>query len=366
MDVDTMLDDLRRLVEVESPSSDPDALHRSGAVVAELFQTRLGGEAEIGGDGRVTWTNASDGDRCVLILGHHDTVWPLGTLDRLPFRVADGRVTGPGVFDMKAGIVVVVHALAALAAGGQAPPVRVLLTTDEETGSLGSRDAIDAEARRCRRVLVPEPCGAGGAIKTARKGVALGRLVAHGRASHSGLDPERGINAATALGSVLAEVEALADPDRGTTVTPTTVTGGSAVNTVPARAEATLDVRFFDDREVARVRAGLEGLRAGNGARFEVDLPINRPAMPDSASAPLLPALRSAGLEAGQEVRTVAVGGASDGNLAAASGAAVLDGLGPDGDGAHAEHEHVTVSGIEQRVALLRRLLPHVAQVEIA
>lgn len=365
MRTETALEDLRRLVEVESPSSDPTALLASGAVVAELLTGRLGGEASVGEDGRVTWTNAPDVERPVLVLGHHDTVWPLGTLERLPFAVANGHVTGPGVFDMKAGIVATVHALAALQRTDEAPAVRLLLTTDEETGSLRSRAAIETEARRCRRVLVPEPCGPRGAVKTARKGVALGRVTAIGRAAHSGLAPHDGVNAAVALGSVLAAIEALGDPDRGTTVTPTLLSGGSAINTVPARAEVALDVRFAVDDEVERVRRGLAALRAENGAELEFSLPLNRPALAPSASAPLLPALRSAAVEAGQEVETIAVGGASDGNLAAAVGAAVLDGLGPEGDGAHADHEHVTVLGLERRIALLRRLLPLVAEVEV-
>jgi glutamate carboxypeptidase len=323
VDLETVLGDLRRLVEVESPSEDPVALRASAAVVAELLETRLGGT--------VSW-------------------WPLGTLERLPFQIANERVTGPGVFDMKAGIVVAVHALAALAGAEGMPPVRFLLTTDEEVGSLASRVEIEETARRCRRVLVLEPCGEHGAVKTARKGVALGRLVCHGRASHAGLAPHEGVNAAVGLATVLPQVEAVGAAGTGTTVTPTTVRGGTTVNTVPARAEATVDVRFFEEAEPAP---------------HPVELPLNRPAMPPAASAPLLPALRSAALESGQDVATVAVGGASDGNIAAAVGAAVLDGLGPDGDGAHAEHEHVTVLGIERRIALLRRLVRHVALVEV-
>jgi glutamate carboxypeptidase len=365
VDLETVLGDLRRLVEVESPSEDPVALRASAAVVAELLETRLGGTADVGGDGRVRWTNAADDEPGVLLLGHHDTVWPLGTLERLPFQIANERVTGPGVFDMKAGIVVAVHALAALAGAEGMPPVRFLLTTDEEVGSLASRVEIEETARRCRRVLVLEPCGEHGAVKTARKGVALGRLVCHGRASHAGLAPHEGVNAAVGLATVLPQVEAVGAAGTGTTVTPTTVRGGTTVNTVPARAEATVDVRFFEEAELDRVRRGLEALAPANGARLEVELPLNRPAMPPAASAPLLPALRSAALESGQDVATVAVGGASDGNIAAAVGAAVLDGLGPDGDGAHAEHEHVTVLGIERRIALLRRLVRHVALVEV-
>lgn len=369
VDSDAVLDDLRRLVEVESPSEDLDAVRRSGEAVAELLDRRLGGTGEVGDDGRVTWANdgsdAGGTARPLLLLGHHDTVWPLGTLARKPFEVANGRITGPGVFDMKAGLVVAVHALMSLRAAGSLPSVRWLVTSDEEIAAPRSRPQIEEEARRCRRVLVLEPCGRDGAVKTARKGIALGLLTAHGRASHSGLAPEEGRNAATALGSVLAEVEALSDLSVGTTVVPTRLRAGTAINTVPARAEADLDVRFLDPVEVERVRRGLASLVAPDGVRFEVDLPVNRGALTEAASAPLLPALRTAAAEAGQAIGTVAVGGVSDGNIAAEVGAAVLDGLGPEGDGAHAEHEHVTLHGLDRRVALLRRLVPHAAIVEV-
>ena len=364
---DLMLADLRRLVEVESPSGDQDALHRCAEVLAEIFDTRLGSHPDIHDDAAVLWSHepAEATAPPVLLLGHLDTVWPVGTLDRLPFAVDGGRVTGPGTFDMKGGLVVAIHALAQLQETGQLPPVRFLVTSDEETGSLRSRERVEREARRCRRVLVFEPCGPGGAIKTARKGVALGRVVARGRASHAGLAPEEGINAAVGLGGVLAEIADLGDADRGTTVTPTLLRGGTTVNTVPAEAEVQIDVRFLDDREVRRVRDRLHQLQARDGVELDAELEVNRPALTESASAALLPALRAAAGDAGQELNTVTVGGASDGNIAAAAGAAVLDGLGPEGDGAHADHEHVTVRGLERRFALLVALLPRVAVVEV-
>lgn len=370
VDQQEVLGDLRRLVEAESPSDDPAALRRCAEVVAEIADQRLGVTVEIGDDGRVSWHHPAAASRLppLLILGHLDTVWPVGTLARMPFVAANGQVHGPGVFDMKGGIVVMIHALALLRRRDALPAVEVLLTSDEEVGSQRSASAITAAAQRCRRVLIPEPCGPGGAIKTARKGVAFGEVVVHGRAAHAGLDPERGINAAIALGRLLPQVAALGDADAQTTVVPSLVEAGSAINVVPARARAQLDVRFLDEREVDRVREGLARLAAvgdPDGATIETRLEVNRPALPEAASAPLLPALRVAAAEVGQSLETVTVGGASDGNLAAAAGAAVLDGLGPQGDGAHADHEHITITGLQRRVRLLAALIPHVALVEV-
>ena len=359
-DLDTLLDDLRRLVEIESPSGDVDALHACAEEVAALIARRLGGDPTIDRDARVDWTSDPGADTPLLVLGHLDTVWPLGTLTRLPFAGADGRVTGPGVFDMKAGLVVSVHALAALRDRGTAPPVRILVTSDEETGSETSADLVHEAARASGRVLVLEPCGHGGAVKIARKGVAVGRLTVHGRASHAGLAPEDGVNAAVALGRLLPAIEALGEHD--TTVTPTLLRGGTTMNTVPARADVQFDVRFLDPSEPDRLRGALGSFDAAP-AEITFELHVNRPPMRRDAATPLLPALHAAAAAVGIEVDTVAVGGASDGNLAAAAGAFVLDGLGPEGDGAHAEHEHVTVAGLVRRVALLAELLPRVAAV---
>jgi glutamate carboxypeptidase len=297
------------------------------------------------------------------VLGHLDTVWPHGTLERIPFEVGDERVTGPGVFDMKAGLVVAVHAMERLAAEGRLPAVRLLVTPDEEVGAVRSRTAVEEEARRCGRVLVPEPCGPGGAVKVARKGMAWGRVVVHGRAAHSGLDPEQGVNAATALGTLLPLIERLSDPRHGTTVVPTLVRGGTTMNTVPAEADAHLDVRFAEAEEAQRVRRDLATLPSPPGTRVETHLDVNRGPLTHEATSPLLPALRAAAEAVGQEIATVAVGGVSDGNIAADAGAWVLDGLGPVGDGAHAEHEHVLLAGLQPRIDLLVELLPRVAGV---
>ena len=370
-DLEAVLDDLCELVEVESPSSDPAAVRTAAQTFLGQLRRHVGGEGEVADDGLLTWRSgaAPEAEQPVLVLGHLDTVWPHGTLERLPFEVhGDGRVTGPGVFDMKAGLVVAVHAMARLAAEDRLPPVRLLVTPDEEVGAPRSREAILAEAGRCGRVLVPEPSGPGGAVKIGRKGMALGRIVVHGRAAHSGLDPERGVNAAVALGHLLGEVEALTDARRGTTVVPTLVRAGTAINTVPARAEADLDIRFRVPEEAERVRDGLAALAAPAGTRVEIEVVVNRGPLTLAAVEPLLPALRAAEDAAGlaEPLATVEVGGASDGNLAAQAGAAVLDGLGPLGDGAHAEHEHVVVDDLLQRVRLLAELIQRVALVEVA
>jgi glutamate carboxypeptidase len=368
--LDELVADLRELVEVESPTSDPAAVARAAEVLASQLERRVGGHGDIGEDGRLTWAvgptrGAGDGDvPPVLVLGHLDTVWPHGTLERLPFHVGDERITGPGVFDMKGGLVVAVHAMERLARAGRLPAVRLLVTADEEVGAPRSRDAVEEEARRCGRVLVPEPCGPDGAVKVERKGMAHGRVAVHGRAAHSGLDPERGVNAGTALGTLLPLIERLGAPERGTTVVPTLVRAGSAINTVPALAEADLDVRFSERGEADRVRRDLATLPPPPGTRLETRLDLNRGPLTRAAVAPLLPALAEAAAATHQTVGEVTVGGASDGNLAAGVGAAVLDGLGPDGDGAHADHEHLLVARFEARVELLAELLPRVAEVD--
>lgn len=363
--------DLRRLVEAESPSDDAAALRACGDVLDELLTERTGIPAQVREDGSLLWRpdgrsvrNGSRSDE-VLVLGHLDTVWPLGTLERLPFEVAGDRVRGPGTFDMKGGLVVVVHAVARLLDEGRLPPMTLLVTSDEEVGSHRSAEEVAELSRRCRKVLVAEPSGPGGAVKTARNGVAMGRLVATGLASHAGLAPREGVNAVVGLGGVLPQVVALSDERSALSVTPTVVRGGTAINAVPAHAEVHLDVRFLDPKTVDRLCAELAQLAAPGGAELEVELSINRPALPPRASAPLLPALHAAAAAAGQEIATTSSGGASDGNLAAAAGAAVLDGLGPAGDGAHADHEHVSLAGLSQRVALLAALLPLVAQVAV-
>lgn len=361
-ELDLVLDDLRRLVEAESFSDDPPGLRRCAELLASLVEGRAGGDAEIGDDARLRWRSDGEGP-AVLVLGHLDTVWPPGTIERKPFDVTDGRITGPGVFDMKGGLVVAVHALATLRRSGDLPAVELLVTTDEETGSRRSRGEVEEAAARCGRVLVPEPCGQDGAVKRARKGVAMGTVTVTGRASHAGVAPERGLNAAVGLGPLLPAIAGLGDRVRGTTVVPTVVRAGSTTNTVPAEAVAAVDLRFLEVPEVDRVRDALAALVPDNGAQLEVELEINRPPLTHEASQPLVAALRDAAAAVGQEIDAETSGGASDGNFAAAAGAYVLDGLGPPGRDPHAETEQVRLDGLLPRIRLFTELIPRVAEV---
>ncbi len=351
-----LLDDLRRLVEVESPSRELDALARSAEVLAELIDERLGSRPELidGPDGPHVWWRGG-GDPRVLLLGHHDTVFPLGALAERPFTVADGRVTGPGVFDMKAGIVQAIHAIAAL---DDASGVELLLTSDEEVGSTTSRAFLEERARACGAVLVLEPSGDGGALKTGRKGAGRFELLFHGRAAHAGLEPERGVNALVEAAHRLLAVAALARPEAGTTVTPTVLTAGTAENVVPAGARLLVDVRVTSAEEQERLEQAVGSIESVDPeVRVEVRGGIGRPPMPESASASLFPLAQATD----PTVAGVAVGGASDGNFTAAIGVPTLDGLGAVGGGAHADHEYVLADTLPGRVDLvagiLRRLL---------
>jgi len=346
------------LVEVESPSADRAAVARGAGRVAEVGGRVLGAAPERldgGGWPALRWRF---GTPRVLLLAHLDTVWPLGTVARWPFRVEGDRATGPGVFDMKAGLVQGLFAVAALTSR---EGVELLVTADEELGSPGSRALVEDAARGAVAALVLEPSAAG-ALKVGRKGVATYTLCVEGRAAHAGLEPERGANALVELATAVLAAAALARPERGTTVTPTTAAAGSAGNVVPAAARAGLDVRVADVAEQRRVDAALAELAAGRrvvpGTRLTVAGGQNRPPLQPSASAALFARARSLGETLGLgTLAGVSVGGGSDGNFAAALGTPTLDGLGAVGDGAHAEGEHVSVSALAERAALVSALV---------
>jgi len=292
----------------------------------------------------------------VLIVGHHDTVFPVGTVADRPFAVADGRATGPGVFDMKAGIVQAIHAVAVLA---DRSGVEILITSDEEIGSGASRALIEERAVACGRVLVCEPSADGGALKIARKGTGTFEVLVHGRASHAGLEPEKGVNSLVAAAEVITMVITFADPSKGTTVTPTMAKAGTADNVVPALTRVTVDVRVEQAGEKERIEMLFAGLTTSlPGARLEILGGMNRPPMPSTASTTLFPVAvgAAAGIGLG-DIRGVAVGGGSDGNFTAARGVATLDGLGAVGGGAHADHEHVLVDTMVDRARLLSAIL---------
>jgi glutamate carboxypeptidase len=351
-----LLDDLRSLVEIESPSHDVPALTASAAALAELIERRLGTPAELidGPAGpHVAWRGG--GEPRVLLVGHHDTVFPLGTLAARPFAIADGRATGPGVFDMKAGLVIAIHAIAALP---DRTGVELFVNCDEEVGSATSRPLIEERAAACGAALVLEPA-ADGALKIGRKGTGTFEVVVRGRAAHAGLEPERGVNALVEAARQVLAIAALADPSRGTTVTPTVAHAGTADNVVPAEARVRVDVRVIEPAEGTRLEAAMVALTpVDREATLEVFGSVGRPPMPESATADLFALVSKVAAELGlPEPRGVAVGGGSDGNFTAAVGVPTLDGLGATGAGAHAEHEHVLVDELPDRVRLVSGLV---------
>jgi glutamate carboxypeptidase len=351
-DLETLVDDLARLVSVESPSHDIEAMSASAAALADVIEQRTGRAAtriDSAAGPHVHWSGG--GQPRVLILGHHDTVFPLGTLAKRPFAVVDGRATGPGVFDMKAGIVQAIHAVAGL---DDVSGIEMLFTADEEVGADASRALLEERALACGNVLVLEPSADGGALKTGRKGTGTFEVVVTGRAAHAGLEPEKGINALIEAAHQVLAIATFGDAAAGTTVTPTVAHVGTADNVVPAEARIRVDVRVADAGEKHRVEALMRDLSAVlPGAELDVSGEIGRPPMPESASATLFPLAR----EVMPGVEGVAVGGGSDGNFTAALGVPTLDGLGAVGGGAHADHEWVDVATMPARVALLQGIL---------
>lgn len=362
-DLDTILADVERLVTIESPSSDLDAVARSAEAVAALLVERLGtGPETVVIDGvahlRVRF---GSGPRRTLLLAHHDTVWPLATIERLPFQIRDGRMSGPGCFDMKTGLVMAVHALAHVAQRDPAllDGVTLLVTGDEEIGSPTSRALIEAEAIGCQAAFVLEPAADGGAFKTGRKGVSNYLIRITGRAAHAGLEPEKGVNAGVELAYQMIKVGEIADASVGTTVTPTLASAGDTRNTVPAHASVFVDARTRTAAEQRRVDDAVRALTPVIGeVALDVEGGPNRPPMDPASAAPLF--TRAQRLAAELELpplRQASVGGGSDGNFTAGVGVPTLDGMGAVGGGAHAESEHVLVAEIPGRVELLAALI---------
>ncbi|MEU1973104.1 M20 family metallopeptidase [Microbacterium sp. NPDC019599] len=362
--VDTLIDHVRRLVECESPSADAVALARSADEVAALGEELLGVAPEritLDGTPHMRWRFGAQ--TRVLLVAHHDTVWPLGTLARLPFEVVDGRLTGPGCFDMKAGLVMALHAVASL---DDRDGVTLLVTGDEELGSPSSRGLIESTARDAHAALVLEASADGGALKLERKGTSWYEVSITGRAAHAGLEPEKGVNATVELARQVLAVAALAKTGLGTTVTPTVAQSGSTTNTVPASSSFTVDVRATTMAELERVDAAMRALQPViPGAGLDLRGGINRPPLEASASAGLFATAERLAAELGLgPVEGTSVGGASDGNFTAGIGVPTLDGLGAVGGGAHAEDEHVLVAELAPRTQLLARLVAEVLSEE--
>jgi glutamate carboxypeptidase len=366
----------RSLCEVESPSGDSEG---SAAVVNLLLKAawplqsrdttaresvtveRIPAPNNYGEHFRLEFRDWNETERTLLILGHTDTVHPRGTLAARPWRESDGRIYAPGIFDMKASCAVAVEAIIACQRLGVAPrfPVVLLLTCDEESGSFSGRALVEEEARRAEYVLVLEPPAPGGLTKTARKGTGLFTLTVEGRAAHAGLEPEKGVNAVLELARQIERVSALANVELGTTINVGTLSGGTHANVVPAEARAEVDVRFSNADEARRIEAAMHGLKPFDSrAKLKVTGGINRPPMERTkATGELFEWAKRIAAGVDFELGETSVGGASDGNFAAAVGATVLDGLGVDGDGAHAEHEHILADAIVRRGALLAALI---------
>jgi glutamate carboxypeptidase len=351
--------DLATLVSCESPSDDTGATAECARLAAQIGEARLGEKAEQVRSGDRVHVRWRFGQSCrVLLLGHLDTVWPAGTLARWPFDVAGDRATGPGVFDMKAGVV---QLLAAASQVDDLDGVTILLTCDEEIGSPDGRAVIAEAIRDAAAVLVFEP-SADGALKTARKGVAQFRLRISGRAAHAGLEPQRGVNASLEAAHQVLAIAGLAAPELGTTVTPTVLSAGTAVNVVPESATIAVDVRAATTSEQDRVRTALAGLRPVlAGATLAAEPVMSVPPLEASASERLFALAAKTAAELGlPALRGVAVGGGSDGNFTAAAGVPTLDGLGAVGGNAHAEGEWTALPAMPERVALAAGLMSRI------
>ena len=364
-----MLGTLQALVELESPSLDKTAVDRLGEFLAQEF-ARLGGQVKVhrqaaaGNHLEVSFAaeRRGHGGQPILLLGHMDTVYEVGTLKSMPFRVAQGRAWGPGTLDMKSGITQVLFALRAMrqALGGLGRPLTVLLVSDEEIGSPTSRRLTEALARKAQAVLVLEPAqGLEGALKTARKGVGDYVVKVTGKAAHAGLDFRSGHSAILELAQQIAVIQTFTDLGRGLTVNVGVVRGGTRTNVVAAEAAAEVDVRIERLDDAALIEEKFRSLRPFNPkCRVEISGGINRPPLERSQGGALLYGVaKGLARGLGWELGEAAVGGGSDGNFTAALGVPTLDGLGGVGDGAHAPRESVLLAESPRRAALLAGLI---------
>jgi glutamate carboxypeptidase len=346
-----MLKVLETLVRSESPSEDLDACRQIVKVASEIALEILGTPAtvrEINGRPVFWWGDATPQ---VVLLGHLDTVWPRGSFT--PLWEVDGDVArGPGVFDMKAGFVQGLFALRGISGS-----VALIATTDEEMGSGSSRELIKEVATSSKAVLVLE-ASLDGKVKTGRKGTSMYQIIIHGRAAHAGLEPEKGINATVEIAQIVLQLAALEQAEVGTTVVPTLLRSGNTTNTVPDHAVLDLDARSFSMAELLRVDAEIRALKPMNPqARIEISGGLNRPPLELSATKDLYDLAEKVASQIGMTLGHAAVGGASDGNFAAAAGARVLDGLGAVGAGAHANNEWISVHALQERSDFLHAFI---------
>ena len=364
---DTISETIRQLVEIESPSDHKPAVDQLGALLAGRFE-KIGGHAkfhriqDFGDHLQVDFAGARSG-KPVLLLGHLDTVYPMGTLATMPCRVAEGRLWGPGALDMKSGIALILHALEGLRTwhGDTVPrPLTVLLVSDEEVGSTSSRRITESLARKSEAVLVLEPSyGLKGALKTARKGVGEYTLKVTGKAAHSGLDFDQGESAIVELAKQITAISKLVDLKRGLTLNVGLVSGGTRTNVIPAQATASLDVRVARMKDAAAIDRQLRALKSFNRkCKLKITGGVNRPPMERSTGvAGLYQKASEIAKQLGWKLEEATVGGGSDGNFTASLGIPTLDGLGGVGEGAHAFHESIVISELPRRATLLAELI---------
>ncbi len=357
-----LIDDLERLVRTEAPSADPDALSRSADLVTQIGERYLQAPAEriVRDDTPHLIWRLGQGPRRVLVLAHHDTVWPIGSWGAEPWQLADGVIRGPGCFDMLTGLMQALLALRLLReAGTSTDGVTLLVTGDEELGSLSSRQLIESQSSGCRAALILEASGPDGALKTERKGTSMYTVGISGRAAHAGLEPENGVNAGVELAHQVLSISRLGNPGLGTTVNPTVLSAGTTTNTIPAAASIEVDARARTVAEQQRIDADIRALTPTlPGATIRIGGGINRPPFEPSAANDLFDrAARVADAAGLGPLQAIGVGGGSDGNFTAAAGVPTLDGLGAVGGGAHADDEHVLVDQITPRAALLALLI---------
>lgn len=360
--------DLDRLVRLETPSDRPDLLDAGLTEIQRYLIERLGEPVsrtrhDGGAYGDVldlTWSGTYGGgthgeDRALLSVAHYDTVWPQGTVATWPLTRDGDRLSGPGVLDMIGGIVQTVWMLKALRELAIShPPLRLLLTGDEEIGSVAGRPHIEAAAAESIATLIAEPSGSGD-VKTQRKGTMFADVIVRGIESHAGLDPEKGASAVQEMAFLIPQITELADPARGTTINVGIVSGGTGRNVVAGHATCEVDIRIQDPDEADRIARGLHGLSVTDPrCTVEVKTDLNRPPMnPNEHTDTLLALVAEVAHDLGENIGAQAVGGASDGNFVAALGFGVLDGLGGIGAGPHARHEHITISGFFRQTALM-------------
>jgi len=344
-----MVDALEVLVEIETPSGNNEALNNGFLKMRELIEESTGRSAEIDDvDGVPFLYLPATESPSVLFIGHLDTVWPKGTLTEFPFSISGDVATGPGVFDMKTGLVI---AMGALARCRVSDHVAMLVTGDEETGSVTSRKIVEKYAKESLAVIVTEGAAPCGGIKMTRKGVALYKFILKGKAAHAGLEPERGANVTVELGSLITDLFDLQDNSIGTTVSPTVAASGVAVNTIPDEAILHVDSRAWTLSELQRVDAAIRSRQSKvDGVEVVIQGGINRPPLEASVSSEFVSLAQQSAHEVGlAEINAIGVGGASDGNFTAAMGIPTLDGVGAFGGGAHTRDEWVDLNSLTKR-----------------